>query len=1015
MTSPDHPLSQHRQQQQQLHYGGNGAIHEWRNNGTISPPPSHHVLKETASSPVPPGFGGGESGSGGGNAPPGFNSDKYNNHKNNSTNSVQGGSNTTTTTTMSETSCRDRGDNSNQNNNHNNNTNNGGNKSSSLAAALAKEQEGGGAGGGGGRTSSFVNLAAVLGTGLAESMDDATSGDWSRQAQLQQQHQQGSALQDLSFARQSRHAAARLIGASPPRADPLGLEAGGNYHLGGAAAAPATLSAGNNNNTFSTNGNGNGNFNSSNHNTGNKAATGLQAGFFSARTDEAVVNRNNRGSESPLGIFGSNPSRASNSRDVGVTVMEPVDQRGFDRGDRRYEDISGGVLGAMLQEHYQENRGSPERDASGNEKCYECQVERGMRNLWVDDNLCNDNTCNSDLGRSGGGIQQQKQLLYHADSRSVGNSSQRSAGSHSQSSRQIAESEVRPFIWDTRIPQQYQQHVEPSRCLAILRCGNLHVPEVRSHCEAFGVLESFRSDFADRGIIFVSYFDIRSAQYAALELEGILKRNDCTDCNTQGIAVYYCVPLNCSTQNDESRIILADVPAYIGEHQLLDMLSSYGAVRSLKSQGGYYGGSSFEVEFQNVQDAKQAMLELSSTQPFGPDVVVEVGMRSPMERKRGRELLSTIGRWRQSKSGVSPSASLGSRPYDQPRVIHPHDRPESSSTSSSLVGGPPETQLVLGPDGRYSYVVVDSRPGYPPQSSYGAPPPSHHQTRHIATEAPPRQQIVHGPNGPVYITTVSGPPPPAHHTTYIQGGPPPPSSREYYPPAHHHVIHSQYPYDSRDRHDRGPPYYSHHSVSSHPDHASVVSGHSHPHHQHSSNVSVAGASIAGHSVTGASVGGDEKDNKHLVLDLEAVEQGRDSRTSLMVRNIPNKYTQQMLLNEFKENGLGPGVIDFFYLPIDFKNRCNRGYAFINFVDFKDILPFHKRYFGKHWSTFNSDKICDITYARIQGKQAMLKRFENSALMEKDEEYKPLVFISHGPEKGKRIPFPQAASAAANRH
>ena len=42
---------------------------------------------------------------------------------------------------------------------------------------------------------------------------------------------------------------------------------------------------------------------------------------------------------------------------------------------------------------------------------------------------------------------------------------------------------------------------------------------------------------------------------------------------------------------------------------------------------------------------------------------------------------------------------------------------------------------------------------------------------------------------------------------------------------------------------------------------------------------------------------------------------------------------------------------------------------------------------------------------------MLKRFENSALMEKDEEYKPLVFISHGPEKGKRIPFPEAAAAA----
>ena len=150
---------------------------------------------------------------------------------------------------------------------------------------------------------------------------------------------------------------------------------------------------------------------------------------------------------------------------------------------------------------------------------------------------------------------------------------------------------------------------------------------------------------------------------------------------------------------------------------------------------------------------------------------------------------------------------------------------------------------------------------------------------------------------------------------------------------------------------------------------------------------------------------DDGDNRHLMLDLEAVEHDLDTRTSLMVRNIPNKYTQQMLLDEFHESGLGPGIIDFFYLPIDFKNRCNRGYAFINFVEYKDIITFHRQYFGKHWRIFNSDKICDITYARIQGKAAMLKRFENSALMEKDEEYKPLVFVSDGPNKGQRLPFP----------
>jgi hypothetical protein len=143
----------------------------------------------------------------------------------------------------------------------------------------------------------------------------------------------------------------------------------------------------------------------------------------------------------------------------------------------------------------------------------------------------------------------------------------------------------------------------------------------------------------------------------------------------------------------------------------------------------------------------------------------------------------------------------------------------------------------------------------------------------------------------------------------------------------------------------------------------------------------------------------------LFLDIAAVQVGRDTRTSLMVRNIPNKYTQQMLLSEFSSHGHGPGKIDFFYLPIDFKNRCNRGYAFINFVDYRDIVPFHQQYFGKTWKVFNSEKVCDVTYARIQGKAGMLKRFENSSLMEKEDAYKPLVFSSHGEEKGKPMAFP----------
>lgn len=102
------------------------------------------------------------------------------------------------------------------------------------------------------------------------------------------------------------------------------------------------------------------------------------------------------------------------------------------------------------------------------------------------------------------------------------------------------------------------------------------------------------------------------------------------------------------------------------------------------------------------------------------------------------------------------------------------------------------------------------------------------------------------------------------------------------------------------------------------------------------------------------------DDCKLQLNLQAIQNGQDKRTSLMVRNIPNKYTQQMMLNELRENGYDSQKIDFFYLPIDFKNKCNRGYAFVNFVDYLDIVPFWEHYHGRHWRMFNSDKICDVS-------------------------------------------------------
>lgn len=139
------------------------------------------------------------------------------------------------------------------------------------------------------------------------------------------------------------------------------------------------------------------------------------------------------------------------------------------------------------------------------------------------------------------------------------------------------------------------------------------------------------------------------------------------------------------------------------------------------------------------------------------------------------------------------------------------------------------------------------------------------------------------------------------------------------------------------------------------------------------------------------------------LDLEKVKNGEDTRTTLMIKNIPNKYTQKMLLASVDE--VLKGKFDFFYLPIDFKNKCNVGYGFINVMDSRHIPPLMERFHNKKWERFNSEKVCCVTYARIQGKSALINHFQNSSLMHEDKKHRPVLFYSDGPQFGEAEPFP----------
>lgn len=60
----------------------------------------------------------------------------------------------------------------------------------------------------------------------------------------------------------------------------------------------------------------------------------------------------------------------------------------------------------------------------------------------------------------------------------------------------------------------------------------------------------------------------------------------------------------------------------------------------------------------------------------------------------------------------------------------------------------------------------------------------------------------------------------------------------------------------------------------------------------------------------------EEEKNFYIIRLDLIKAGKDSRTTIMIKNIPNKYSQKMLLGAI--NKCFAGTYNFLYLPIDFK-------------------------------------------------------------------------------------------------
>ena len=85
----------------------------------------------------------------------------------------------------------------------------------------------------------------------------------------------------------------------------------------------------------------------------------------------------------------------------------------------------------------------------------------------------------------------------------------------------------------------------------------------------------------------------------------------------------------------------------------------------------------------------------------------------------------------------------------------------------------------------------------------------------------------------------------------------------------------------------------------------------------------------------------------------------------MVRNIPCRYSKEMVLNDFNKNH--KGRFNDLNLPTDNRNaeKTNKAYCFINFRHVLYLYDFIKDKRDYRWPKFESEKKIEFNFAKAQ--------------------------------------------------
>ena len=116
--------------------------------------------------------------------------------------------------------------------------------------------------------------------------------------------------------------------------------------------------------------------------------------------------------------------------------------------------------------------------------------------------------------------------------------------------------------------------------------------------------------------------------------------------------------------------------------------------------------------------------------------------------------------------------------------------------------------------------------------------------------------------------------------------------------------------------------------------------------------------------------------KSLNIEPVNIANGKDKRTSIIIKNLPNDISKEDLKSIIEPLG----NINFIYIPILIKNKnkTNLPCAYINVINYKTILKIVQKFEQlKNMNEIQSNKDLskvEIFYSGTQGKYALINRF-----------------------------------------